>query len=89
MGQLKGNKRHGQGDMLFLTPHRNGDRADIGEYKGNWVRDKRDGCGIMKYANGAIFEGVWKTDKRYKGEFTEPSGIITKYIGKCLINLTV
>lgn len=63
VGILKGTRRHGKGHMTFFTPPKNGFHSDIGDYQGNWKRDKRDGVGTMKYANGDFFEGLWKDDK--------------------------
>ena len=62
-GLLRGNKRHGRGTMNFVAPLPRGDKNDVGEFFGNWKRDKRDGFGVMKYINGDTFEGIWKEDK--------------------------
>ena len=80
VGFLRGTRRHGKGHMSFIVARRNGDRFDIGEYEGNWNRDKREGVGKMQYANGSTFTGIWKNDKRYKGELTE--GNNQSYKGK-------
>ncbi|CAI2364639.1 unnamed protein product [Moneuplotes crassus] len=80
VGMLKGTKRHGKGIMTLVTNKLGTDRNDIGEYEGKWVRDKRDGSGRMIYANGEIFEGIWKNDKRFKGELTESNG--QTYVGR-------
>lgn len=40
----------------------------------------REGNGVMKYANGELYEGLWKNNKRHgEGFFTTPSGY--KYNG--------
>jgi len=74
IGILKGTKRHGKGNMMIITSKNENDRLDIGEYEGEWVRDKREGFGRMNYANGEVFEGTWQGDLRYKGELTEGNG---------------
>ena len=33
-------------------------------YEGNWLNDKREGKGIMKYNNGDIYDGDWENDKK-------------------------
>ena len=40
---------------------------DSGVYEGFWKRGKRDGQGKMSWADGSIFEGEWKFDKRVNG----------------------
>ncbi|CAI2381814.1 unnamed protein product [Moneuplotes crassus] len=84
VGILKGTKRHGKGTMAFVTNKSGTDRNDIGEYEGKWVRDRRDGTGKMIYANGEIFQGIWKNDRRYKGELSLSNG--QRYEGRFLNN---
>lgn len=55
--------RHGKGTLKY-TP----DGAI--SYRGGWVRDKRNGHGIMTYACG-VYDGEWKNDIRHgKGRMT-------------------
>ena len=38
--------------------------SDGSQYQGNWFRDERSGEGVMKYANGDIYEGMWGNGER-------------------------
>jgi len=49
-GEMKGNKRHGQGTLKW---------RDGAEYTGSWVNDECEGYGTMKFPNGSVFEGTW------------------------------
>jgi hypothetical protein len=40
-GILKGTRRHGKGHMSLMTPKRDGDIIDIGEFEGSYIRDRR------------------------------------------------
>jgi hypothetical protein len=51
IGQFKGGKREGAGEMSYTVAPESNPR-DMGNYKGEWKRDKRDGNGVMKYYNG-------------------------------------
>jgi hypothetical protein len=36
-------------------------------YKGNFRQGKRDGPGKMIWADGSVFDGIWKDDMRHCG----------------------
>ena len=42
--------------------------SSSGTDKGNalwkWIRDKRNGKGLLKFKNGDHYDGEWKDDKR-------------------------
>lgn len=84
LGQFKGGKREGYGEMSFITPP-DEFPSDIGDYKGQFKRDKRDGEGTMVYADGSTFEGEFRNDQKYKGIYKSPSG--EQYEGKFQNNL--
>jgi hypothetical protein len=64
-GQVENGLRHGRG-----TYKHGGD-----VYSGDWVRGKRNGHGVQKYATGAEYEGEWKKDQRHGyGSMLYPSG---------------
>lgn len=54
------------------------DFGEEGEYNGMWVRDNREGKGVMRWSDGSIFEGLWKCDKRISGKMTMVDGLIYK-----------
>lgn len=33
-------------------------------YDGEWINDKKEGHGVMKYFTGCIYTGQWKNDQR-------------------------
>ena len=37
------------------------------EKNGNWIIDYREGSGKMKYNNGDIYNGTWKSNQKCKG----------------------
>ena len=49
---------------------------DEGEYVGMWVRDAREGYGMMSWGDQSKFEGYWKGDKRVRGTMTMIDGQI-------------
>ena len=38
------------------------------EDKGNWKDDMRHGKGKLTYADGGVYEGFWKDDKKHEGK---------------------
>ena len=58
-GRLKGSLRHGYGKMSFESAQIIDGIYEVGEYMGQWKRDKRHGNGTM-FSNGTKFFGVWK-----------------------------
>ena len=41
-----------------------------------WKRDLREGFGILKWYDGAMFEGKWHMDMRHEGKMTMTDGTI-------------
>jgi hypothetical protein len=39
-------------------------------YSGIMVKGVKNGYGVMKYANGDVYEGEWKDDEKYDGKMT-------------------
>jgi len=78
-GRLKGSLRHGYGKMSYETPQYKNGISEIGDYFGEWNRDKRNGKGTM-LSNGTKFYGIWKNDQKYEGEFVFLDN--SKYIGR-------
>jgi hypothetical protein len=91
VGQFKGSMRHvfcrvhrsslllnihGHGKMIYITRKPDGDPFDIGEYVGIFKRDIRDGEGYMDYANGAKFNGIWRNDRKFIGEYKMIDGTL-------------
>lgn len=49
--------------------NRNGDF-----YKGEWIKDKKQGKGFYKWRNGNTYKGDWKNDQMNgRGEFVSPN----------------
>ncbi|CAF1451282.1 unnamed protein product [Adineta steineri] len=55
-GEMKGEKRHGKGQM---------DYADGDKYIGMWVEGNITGQGVYIDANGSRYEGQWKDNKQH------------------------
>lgn len=53
-------QRHGHGKYIWNRGFHSGDVYD-GEYKNN----KKEGFGVMKYANGTVYEGQFKNNERH------------------------
>ncbi len=61
MGQWKGGKRHGDGQMTY---------ADGGVYKGSWAFGKRHGRGTFHYPSGDSYTGEWHAGAKHgKGRY--------------------
>ncbi|XP_041672537.1 radial spoke head 10 homolog B [Cheilinus undulatus] len=61
-GQWDQGKRHGKGEVYY-----NQDKTSW--YKGDWVKNNREGCGVRHYPSGNIYSGEWKNNLRH-GEGT-------------------
>ncbi|XP_023136217.2 radial spoke head 10 homolog B isoform X2 [Amphiprion ocellaris] len=57
-GQWNQGKRHGKG-----TAYYNEDKTSW--YKGDWVKNNREGWGVRCYPSGNIYSGEWKNDLRH------------------------
>jgi len=45
-------------------------------YEGNFKGGKREGHGVMTWADGSTYTGLWKNDKRINGEMKMQNGNI-------------
>ncbi|XP_034716608.1 radial spoke head 10 homolog B [Etheostoma cragini] len=61
-GQWDQGKRHGKGDVYY-----NHDKTSW--YKGDWVKNNREGWGVRRYPSGNMYSGEWKNNLRH-GEGT-------------------
>ena len=72
IGEIKNNKRHGQGSYAWS----NGNKY-VGEYKD----DEHHGQGTYTWTEGRKYVGEWKDDKMHgHGSLTDPDG--HKYVGE-------
>jgi hypothetical protein len=49
-------------------------------YDGDWKAGKRDGQGVMRWADGSCYRGSWRNDMRHEGEMKMANGNV--YIGR-------
>lgn len=61
-------------------PGSNGAEFEEATYEGNFKAGKREGFGVLTWADGSQFRGIWKNDQRIEGEMLMVSGNI--YRGK-------
>ncbi|XP_054455118.1 radial spoke head 10 homolog B isoform X2 [Anoplopoma fimbria] len=61
-GQWEQGKRHGKGAVYY-----NLDKTSW--YKGDWVKNNREGRGVRRYPSGNMYSGEWKNNLRH-GEGT-------------------
>ncbi|KAM8837824.1 radial spoke head 10 homolog B [Spinachia spinachia] len=61
-GQWAQGKRHGQG-VVYYT------RDKTSWYRGDWVRNTREGWGVRRYPSGNVYLGEWRNNLRH-GEGT-------------------
>ena len=73
-GSFKGGKPFGKGRMSYQSIMGASQVRERAVYDGDWVCGMRSGLGIMKWTDGAVFEGEWKVDKRYKGKLRTTVG---------------
>ena len=59
-GEVRDGKRHGKGECKFKGGKLLGDM-----YDGEWENDKRNGHGVMKYADGDVYDGEFRDDKKH------------------------
>ena len=61
------NVRHGTGKYTYAAPPPGEDeepKPPLGEYNGAWKEGRKEGIGIMVYANKAKYHGNWKDGKQ-------------------------
>ncbi|GLD57584.1 radial spoke head 10 homolog B2 [Lates japonicus] len=61
-GQWDQGKRHGKGTVYY-------NQEKTSWYKGDWVKNNREGLGVRCYPSGDIYSGEWKNNLRH-GEGT-------------------
>ena len=90
-GEFKKGIREGDGKFTHVTgtvlecPFVNGqgigqgtyDLGDGNSYEGEIVNYRQHGYGILKKANGAVFDGFFVSDRMYTGKWTNYDGKIT------------
>ncbi|CAJ1080725.1 radial spoke head 10 homolog B isoform X1 [Xyrichtys novacula] len=57
-GQWDQGKRHGKGEEFY-------NQEKTSWYKGDWVRNIREGCGVRCYPSGNVYSGEWKNNLRH------------------------
>ncbi|XP_039879155.1 radial spoke head 10 homolog B isoform X2 [Simochromis diagramma] len=50
-------------------------------YKGDWVRNNREGCGLRCYPSGNTYSGEWKTNQRHGKGTMRWLNLGQKYVG--------
>ena len=63
----------------YSLPGQAGVEFENGVYEGSWKAGKRDGFGVLTWADGTVFTGIWKNDNRHKGKMRMAHG--NTYIG--------
>ncbi|XP_049418565.1 radial spoke head 10 homolog B isoform X2 [Epinephelus fuscoguttatus] len=58
MGKWDQGKRHGKGTVYY-----NQDKTSW--YKGDWVKNNREGWGVRRYPSGNTYSGEWKNNLRH------------------------
>eukprot|EP01137_Pigoraptor_chileana_P031173 Opistho-2@18611 len=51
-------RRHGKGRLVF-------DKDELCYYDGEWVNNRKEGCGIMRYKSGNMYDGEWRNNIRH------------------------
>ena len=69
-GEFMDGRPFGQGTLKFNHSLQGVMGAEFEEatYEGNFKAGKREGLGTMSWADGSVFTGLWKNDKRIEGE---------------------
>ena len=78
IGPFKDEKSHGVGKIVYAK----GNENKFVEYEGDFFEGRIEGYGIMKYANGDIYEGNWKRGLRHGKGKMEMFNSDKTYIGK-------
>ena len=68
VGEVKNNMANGKGVA----------KADGWEYDGMWKDNQYHGDGMMLYASGNTFTGVFKFHRMFEGTFTWKNGLLVK-----------
>ena len=66
-GEFSDGVRHGTGKYTYAAPPPGEDeepKPPLGEYNGAWKEGRKEGIGIMVYANKAKYHGNWKDGKQ-------------------------
>jgi hypothetical protein len=77
-GHFKDGRACGEGNIKYVRslPGHNGAEYEEATYEGNFKAGKREGFGIMTWADGSLYKGVWKNDMRHDGEMIMSNGNI-------------
>lgn len=75
-GEFMDGRPCGQGTLKFNHSLQGVMGAEFEEatYEGNFKAGKREGLGTMSWADGSVFTGLWKNDKRIEGEMKMQNG---------------
>ncbi|XP_031595563.1 radial spoke head 10 homolog B isoform X1 [Oreochromis aureus] len=73
-GQWHQGKRHGKGTAYY-------NEEKTSWYKGDWVRNNREGCGLRCYPSGNIYSGEWKNNQRHGEGTMRWLNLGQKYVG--------
>ncbi len=90
-GQVRNNKKHGKGKMIYNDGDvyegewKNDQQEGKGKmnyfegdiYKGNWENNQKNGKGFAVYDNGNTYDGEWKNERKHgKGTMNYENGDI-------------
>ncbi len=77
-GHFKDGRACGEGLIKYVRslPGHNGAEYEEATYEGLFKAGKREGFGIMTWADGSQFKGIWKNDMRHDGEMVMQNGNI-------------
>lgn len=77
-GSFKDGRPCGFGNMKYnySIPGQNGSEYEEATYEGQLKSGKREGQGIMTWADGSTFNGIWKNDMRCEGKMRFQNGNI-------------
>lgn len=56
---------------------------DIDAYFGDWVRNKREGQGVLKSPDGKVKDGIWKDNKFVVRDITSSFANVIRALRKC------
>lgn len=69
IGQFKDGRPNGPGQIHYKNSIKGsgGNEYEQAQYHGEFRQGKRDGKGKMIWADGTVFNGIWKNDQRHHG----------------------